>query len=159
MKVAVVYFSLEGNTEYVAQEIAKQMKVDIIPLIPQKPYPTGKISKFIWGGKSILFGETPKLKAYDFNVDHYDIIVIGTPIWAGTFTPPIKTFLRENNLSGKKVALYACHKGGGTAKCFEKLEKELSTSTLIDKLSLIEPKDSKSTNDKEMIRAFSKSLS
>lgn len=158
MKVAVVYFSLEGNTEYVAQEIAKQMKVDIIPLIPQKPYPTGKISKFIWGGKSILFGETPKLKAYDFNVDHYDIIVIGTPVWAGTFTPPIKTFLKENNLSGKKVALYACHKGGGTAKCFEKLEKELSTSTLIDKLSFVEPKDSKSTSDKKLIRTFSKSL-
>lgn len=158
MKVAVIYFSLEGNTEYVAREIAKQVKVEKIPLIPEKAYPTGKISKFIWGGKSVLFGETPKLKAYHFNKDQYDTIVIGTPIWAGTFAPPIKSFLKENDLSGKKVIVYACHKGGGAIKCFEKLEKELATSILVDKLSFVEPKNTKSPDNKKIIKALVQKL-
>ena len=139
MKVAVVYFSHEGNTKYIAEKIARELDAVIIPLLPVKEYPIGNISKFFWGGKSTTFKEKPKLKVYPFDAGNFDLVILGTPIWAGTFTPPLRTFLRENKLTGKKVALFVSCSGGSAEKCFAHLEKEISDCTVLSTLRLIEP--------------------
>lgn len=139
MKFAVVYFSLEGNTKFAAEKLAGVMRADLIPLTPVKKYPMGKFSKYFWAGKSAFFREAPKLEAYSFDADKYDVIILGTPIWASTFTPPLRTFLRANRLAGKKVAFFASCSGGSADKCFEELSKEASGSTVLDTLKLIDP--------------------
>jgi flavodoxin len=139
MKTAVIYYSLEGNTKYAAEEIAARIGADLIRLVPVKEYPTGKVSKFFWGGKSATFGEAPKLVPYRFDQDQYDLVILGTPIWAGTFAPPLRTFIRENKLTGKKVALFACCSGGAAEKCFEQLKKEIGGCTVVSTLRLIDP--------------------
>lgn len=139
MKTAVVYFSLEGNTRYAAEKIAVRLGADLIRLIPAKEYPTGKVSKYFWGGKSASFGETPKLEPYRFDPDLYDLVILGTPVWAGTFAPPLRTFVRENKLTGKKAALFACCSGGATEKCFERLMKETGGCTWVSTLRLVDP--------------------
>ena len=139
MKTAIVYFSLDGNTEYVAKKIAQNLTGDLIKLVPAKQYPTGKVSKFFWGGKSVTFKDQPQLQPYDFNVDEYDVIILGTPIWAGTYTPPFRTFLKENDLSGKKLAFFACCSGGSADKCFKKLQAATSNGELITTLRLVDP--------------------
>ncbi len=154
MKVAVVYFSLEGNTKYVAEKIAKVLDADMIQLIPVKEYPTGKVSKFFWGGKSATFKEIPKLEEYRFDSINYDLVLLGTPIWAGTFTPPLRTFLRENKLIGKKVALFACCSGGSAEKCFLQLEKEISDCPVLLTLRLIDPVKNANQEDTERIYNF-----
>lgn len=139
MKSAVIYFSLDGNTKYAAGKIADRLGADLIRLIPDKEYPTGKISKYFWGGKSATFGETPKLEPYRFDQNQYDLVILGTPIWAGTFTPPLRTFIKENNLADKQIALFACCSGGKTDKCFEQMKKEAGDCTVVSTLQLIEP--------------------
>ena len=54
MKRIVVYFSLEGNTEYIADELAKVLPADKLKLVPKKAYSTSGFSKFFWGGKSAV---------------------------------------------------------------------------------------------------------
>lgn len=139
MKTAVIYYSLDGNTKYAAEKIATKLGADLIELTPTKEYPTGKVSKYFWGGKSATFGESPKLEAYDFDQNQYDLVILGTPIWAGTFAPPLRTFIRENELMNKKVALFACCSGGPTEKCFEQLKKEIGNSSVLSTLRLIDP--------------------
>lgn len=139
MKSAVIYYSMDGNTKYVAGKIAAELGADLIRLIPAKEYPTGKIGKYFWGGKSATFGETPALEPYTFDQKQYDLIVLGTPVWAGTVTPPLRTFIRENKSEGKKIALFACCSGGSTAKCFEQMKKEAGDCTVVSTLQLIEP--------------------
>lgn len=139
MKTAVIYYSLEGNTKYAAEKIAGKLGADLIQIIPAKEYPTGKVSKYFWGGKSATFGESPKLEPYHFDQTQYDLVILGTPIWAGTFAPPLRTFIRENQLIGKKVALFACCSGGATEKCFEQLKKETGNSSVLSTLRLIDP--------------------
>jgi flavodoxin len=153
MKSMVVYYSLEGNTRYVADKIAEKLGADMLRLEPVKPYPTGKISKFIFGGKSAVCGEMPELKQYYFNKNDYDIIILGTPVWAGTFTPPIKTFISKNNLSDKKIALYACSTGGNAGKCLQKLQQELGI-TKAATLSLIDPGKKQNMENDNKIEAF-----
>src|SRR5690606_22323297 len=90
VRIAIVYYSLEGNAKYAAEKIGETLSADIIPLIPVKAYPDGKVSKYFWGGKGAVFGETPKLEEYRFDRDRYDLVILGTPIWAGTFAPPLR---------------------------------------------------------------------
>lgn len=154
MKAIIVYFSLEGNTKFVAEKISKQIDADMLRLTPVKDFPTGKVSKFFWGGKSVVFGEKPKLTPYEFNKSDYDMIVIGTPVWAGSFTPPIKTFLAENNLTDQKIAFFACQAGNDAKKCFAKLEKEISSCEVVDTLALVEPRKNPSNENQLQIDTF-----
>jgi len=158
MKTAIIYFSLEGNTKYIAEIIAKELAADLIQLIPIKEYPIGKVSKFFWGGKSSTFKETPKLESYQFNPDSYELIILGTPIWAGTFVPPLRTFLRENKLTGKKVAMFACCSGGSTEKCFMQMEKELLDCTVLSTLRIIDPLKNDNSKNNEIIVDFCEKL-
>lgn len=158
MKTIVVYFSLEGSSEYVTDKIAEFTKADTLRLEPVKDYPRGNFSKFFWGGKSVVFGEKPKLASYNFDAAKYDMIIIGTPVWAGSFTPPIKTFLSENDLSNKKVAFFACHSGGGAEKCFDKLKQEMPSCKVIATLDLIQPKVKQSEENIAKIKEFCNKL-
>ncbi|MBA4687461.1 MAG: NAD(P)H-dependent oxidoreductase [Candidatus Galacturonibacter soehngenii] len=154
MKAIIVYFSLEGNVKFVAEKIKKQLNADMLCLTPKKEYPTGKVSKFFWGGKSVMFNEKPKLESYQFNKEDYDVIVIGTPVWASSYTPPIKTFLSENDLSGKSVAFFACQSGNDASKCFEKLKNELKNCQVAATLALVNPAKKKTNEDQLQIDTF-----
>ena len=67
MKSIVVYYSLEGNTKYAAEKIAGMIGADLLELKPVKSYPTGKVGKFLWGGKSAVMAETPELEPDEFD--------------------------------------------------------------------------------------------
>jgi len=125
MKSVVVYFSLEGNTHLVAKMIADRTGADLIRLEPEQEYQSSGFKKYFWGGKSVIFNEKPRLLNDNINLDEYNIIIIGTPIWAGSYSPPINTFLSENEIIHKSIYLFVTHKGGKTEKCFEKMKGKL----------------------------------
>lgn len=154
MKIAVVYFSLEGNTKYIAENIGKELDADIIQLIPDNAYPTGKVSKFFWGGKSSVFKEKPELQSYDFNQANYDYIIIGTPLWASTFVPPIRSFLVDNKLEDKNIGFFVSCSGGNTDKCFKELEAETNNCNIIATLRLVDPYKKKNEENNTKILEF-----
>ncbi|MEM5766784.1 MAG: flavodoxin [Bacillota bacterium] len=139
MRALVVFYSLEGNTKFIAEKIAETAGADCIALHPRKTYPRTGIRKYVWGGKGVLFGETPDLTndPIDWNSD--DTIFIGTPIWAGSYAPPIKTFLQQYPMQGKQIALFACHGGGGAEACFQKLRSALSQNTVVGQMAFPQP--------------------
>ena len=139
MKITLVYYSLEGNTAFAAEKIGLTLGADILRLKPLKEYPTEKVAKYFWAGKSASFRESPKLMPYVFDINKYEVIILGTPVWAGTFAPPLRTFIRAQVWEGKKVALFACCSGGGTEKCFQQLHHETRGSIKLPALRLIDP--------------------
>jgi len=158
MKAIVVYYSLEGNSEFVAEIIAKQLGADTLRLKPVKDNPKGNFSKYFFGGMNVIFKKTPKLTPYQFNKDAYDTIIIGTPVWADGFAPAILTFLKENDLSGKIIALYACSASGMAKGCLDKLETELSNANISATLSLKNPKIAQTVEDAAKIKEFCEKL-
>lgn len=156
MKKAIVYYSMSGNTEYVAKYISDKIDADLIKIEPKKEYPNKGIKKFLWGGKSAIMGETPALEKYKFDSDKYDCIIFGTPVWASSFTPPIRTFIKENKekLNGKKLAAFICYMGGGAEKAIEKLKQFLEISEFAAELVLIDPKDKKSDEKDKRVEEF-----
>lgn len=144
MKAVVVYYSLDGNTEYIADMISKEVGADTIKLQPEKEIAKEGFKKFFWGGKSVMFKEKPVLLNKNLNLEDYDTVIIGTPIWAGSFTPAILSFVSQVSLKGKKLHLYACCAGGDTEKCFTKLKAMLGDSSIISTARFVNPtKDDK----------------
>lgn len=159
MKTIVVYYSLEGNTDYAAKKIAEGLQADLLRLHTKKDYPDGKFSKFLVGGFSAVAGRKPALKSYEFDGAAYDRIVFGFPVWASNVTPPIRTFIRENDLQGKKIAAFACQGGNGAEKAFAKLKECLGVDELEAELILIEPKKKPAEGNERKIEDFCKQLS
>jgi len=136
----VVYFSFEGNTKLIAEKIGETLNADVIELKTSKKYPTEGIGKFFWGGKSVVFGDKPTLTNESIDLSHYDTIIIGTPVWAGSFAPPIRSFVNDYKIVNKKIAIFASHGGGGAAKCFAKLKEALAENKFVGEIAFVEPK-------------------
>lgn len=142
MKRLIVFYSLEGNTEYIADTIAEKISADKLKLVPKKAYSDKGFAKFFWGGKSAVMAEKPELEPYDANLDDYDEIVIGFPVWAGNITPPIRTFVSDNMeaLKKKKISTFACESGAGAEKAFDKLKVLLGIEEFSATAIFIDPK-------------------
>lgn len=159
MKTAIIYYSMSGNTKYVADKITDGIKtsgeVDIIRIEPKKAYPDKGAKKFFWGGKSAVMGETPALQPYEFNIEKYDRIIFGTPVWASTFVPPLRTFINDNpDVKDKKIAVFTCFSGGGADKAIDKMKKYLGIEKFEAELILIDPKDNIKDEDDVKIAEF-----
>lgn len=111
-KTIIVYYSFEGNTKFIAEYLAQKLGADILSLKPEKEVNTHGFMKYVWGGRQAVMKTKPKLEKYSFDVKKYDTIILGSPVWAGTFAPPIRTFLEDNKIKGKKVSFFCCHEGG-----------------------------------------------
>lgn len=160
MKTIIVYYSLEGNTEYVVNAISGKLSADVLKLVPKKAYSDKGFSKFFWGGKSAVMAETPELEPYNVDLSEYDQVVIGFPVWAGTFTPPIRTIVKENKaaLSGKRISAFACQSGAGAEKAFAKLRDFIGIDEFYANIILIDPKAKPSEQNDLTIDTFCKKL-
>jgi flavodoxin len=134
-KVLVIYYSYEGNTKFIAEAIAKELDADIQDLISMKDMKSKGFGKYIWGGHQVVTKKKPELHPLEKKPEDYNTIFIGTPVWAYTFAPALRTFFTEHPLKGKKVALFMCH-GGGPKEAMAKFEAEVTGCTVLGKLDL-----------------------
>ena len=160
MRTIIVYYSLEGNSASVAEKLAEALGAETLRLEPEKAYPTGGMKKFLWGGKSAVMGEEPPLKPYAFNAADWDRVVFGFPVWAGTFAPPLRTFIKEQGaeLENKAVAAFACQSGSGGERAIGKLAALLGRKDLAAELVLIDPKAKPDPKNEEKLADFCRRL-
>ena len=109
MKKLVVYYTMQGNTKKVAEIIADKLGTDIIEISPKKKYTVA--NALILARRDIENKNSPEIEPLELDIGVYEEIIIGTPVWWYTFTPPIRTFIKENDLSGKKIRLFCTHRG------------------------------------------------
>ena len=159
-KTAIVYYSMNGNTEWTAGKVAYGTDAELIRIRPEKAYPDKGIRKFLRGGMGAVRAETPKLEPYVFDPDRYDRIVIGFPVWAGTVAPPVRTFAQEQKeaLRGKKIAAYACQSGTGGEKALEKLRECLGCPGFAASMVLVDPKVKPKEENSRKIEEFREKL-
>lgn len=120
----VIYYSLEGNVDFLAREVAKKSSSDIFRLETVKEYPKKGLLKFFHGGKDASMGFKPELKNPVPDLSSYSKIVIGCPVWAGKPAAPLNTLFEESDFSGKKIYLFASSAGGDAEKCLSIMEKK-----------------------------------
>jgi len=141
MKKLVIYYSLEGNTRLVAESVAEMLEADILELKPKKDLDPKSFMRYFWGGKQVLMKETPELLPFDKKIEDYDLIFIGTPVWAQNYAPAIRTLFSKVKFDGKKVAVYCTHMGDikGLEKTLNNMKKEVAGSELVGDIDFFKP--------------------
>lgn len=139
MKNLVIFYSLEGNTKFIAESISRKINADILELKPNKKYHNSGFKKYFWGGKSVIFKEKPELLSYDININNYENVFIGTPIWVGTYAPPYNTFFEIEKINNKNIYLFACHGGGSVEKFYENIKQAIPNNNFKGQIDFNEP--------------------
>ncbi len=139
MNILVVFYSMDGNTKLIAENIAKAADADIMELKLKKDTPTGGFMKYFRAGLAVMTKQRPELLPLDRDPREYDLVFIGSPVWGGTYTPALRTFFTTRDLSDKNIALFCC-RGGTSDKIFVKMKRALVSGRVLGETGFREPK-------------------
>ena len=110
-KKLMVYYSYTGNTKKIANLIKDKLNCDILELMPKVPYSKDYQTVVDEEQRKECGEHLREYQDINVNLDDYDTIIIGTPVWWYRETPVIRTFLKENDLSNKRVIPFATNAG------------------------------------------------
>jgi flavodoxin len=135
-KTLITYFSRTGNTREIANQIHQRIGGEIIELQTVNPYPEDYDEMKNQARQELNSGFKPALKTRVNEIGSYDVIFVGTPIWWGTISAPVKSFLSQYNLSGKTVVPFVTHAGSGLGQSVSDISALCSHSTILDGLAV-----------------------
>jgi len=111
MRSLILYYTYHGNTQRIAERIHAAIGGDIARIDTVAPY-TGDYDDVVaQGEREVKRGYLPPLKPMDIDLDRYDTVVLGTPVWWYTCSPAMRAFLTAHDLSGKTVYPFATNGG------------------------------------------------
>lgn len=134
-KKLTAYFSASGVTAKVAKAVAKAADADIFEIKPKVPYTDADLDWRNSESRSSVEmknkSSRPEIAEKCGNIDSYDTIYLGFPIWWYVAPTIINTFLEEYDFSGKKIILFATSGGSGFGKTVDGLKVSVSDSAEI----------------------------
>ena len=129
-KKLVAYFSATGRTAKVAKLLAEALGADIHEIQPKEPYTRSDLNWLNKKSRSSVEMNNktfrPEIAGSNVNLDAYDVVFLGFPIWWYVAPTIINTFLESSDFSGKKIILFATSGGSGFGKTVEELEVSVS---------------------------------
>lgn len=125
MKRIIVYYSLSGNTEEVVKTIAEKLDCETLKIDTEKAMPKSFAARILVGGGQVAMNKIPKIKPIDKDLNQYDEIFIGTPVWNSKGVPAINAFLSDEDICQKVTGLIITSGGGEIDKCVKALEKKI----------------------------------
>ena len=131
-KVLIVYLSRTGNTEAIAKMIQKEVGGDLVALELEKPYPKDYRAIVEQVAKENESGFLPPLKTKIENIGRYDTILLGFPTWGMQLPKPMKSFLRQYDLSGKTIIPFNTNAGYGVGSSFTSVKELCPESTVLE---------------------------
>ena len=121
MKSLVVFYSRTNVTKKLAEDIAKQTDADIEEIKSKVNY-QGKIG-FARGGKDALSEKIIDIEALKYDPADYDMVYVGSPVWAGKASNPVITYLKQNEGKFKNVKFFLTAGSADNEKVFDQMEK------------------------------------
>ena len=134
MKTLVAYYSRTGNTKLVAEKIADYLNAETCEVIDKKVR-KGKLI-FLTGGYAALREKLTEIDVIK-TIDDYDLIIVGSPVWAGKMTPAIRTFLAKNDFSDKQLAFFVTMGGDKPGKALKNMKKAISPKIPVEELGIL----------------------
>ena len=125
--VLVVYYSAQGHTESVAEQIAENLNADLFEIVPVDEYTSDDLNWTDSDSRVSREHDDESLRDVELvnttveNWDSYDTVIIGYPIWWGIAAWPVDTFVEANNFSGKTVIPFCTSSSSGLGQSGELL--------------------------------------
>jgi Flavodoxin len=119
MRCLVVYYSLSGNTRKVAELAAGELGADVAEV--QAPrYGSGGF-RFLRAAFDSWRGRLPAIEASDERPEHYDFVLLMSPVWAGHAATPIRAYLAQHRGMFKSAAFLLTCGGWCPPRAFEEM--------------------------------------
>lgn len=126
----------KGNTEIVAEFIQKSVGGDLFEIDTVKNYPVDYTECTNVAKVEIQQKARPELKNYLPNIDDYDKIFLGYPIWWSVPPMAVATFLEKYDFSGKKIFPFATHEGSGLGGSVNYLKKICPSAEILNGIAI-----------------------
>lgn len=154
MRVLLVYYSRTGRTKDIALSLKTKLECDVLEI-----HDTTSRRGFLGYVRSALgamFDKTTELNIVDHNPADYELVVIGTPVWAQKISVPVRTYLLQMGSKFNKVAFF-CSMGGSGYKAMFKHMEDLCGKEPVATLAITEESVTKRTYEEE-VSAFAKQI-
>jgi flavodoxin len=134
MRSLVVLYSRTGNSKFVAKKVASELGADTEEVVDLKN--RRGLFGFIRAGYDATRGKVTKIEKTQKSPWDYDLKVVGTPVWNSRLTLAIRTYLKENDLSQKRVALFSTNEGRGSKKTLSMMKSLVPVEISLGNLGL-----------------------
>lgn len=135
-KTLVTFFSATGTTKKVAENIKEAVNADLVEITPTEKYTNLDLDWNNKNSRSSLEMEDknsrPNISNENINLDNYETIIIGFPVWWYTAPRIINTFIEKNNLENKKVYIFVTSGGSGASGSLSDLRNTYPNINFID---------------------------
>ena len=119
--ILVVYFSLGGHTRRVAQHIAQLADADCEPIHELRPR-RGWLG-YLRAAYEAMWSKAAEIEAASLQPRHYELVVIGAPVWAQSVCSPARTYLTRHRGDFAQVALFCTHGGPTGTRVLDEMAK------------------------------------
>ena len=131
-------FILMNMDDKRSKSIAEVTGADIAELQYKNEKKSKGFMKYFKGGSEVMMKLKPELLPLNKYPQDYELIFIGTPVWAGTYSSILNSFFYANRFKGKKIALFCCF-GTGEGRTFENMIKMLRGNQILGEIGFKEP--------------------
>ncbi|NHJ33027.1 MAG: flavodoxin [Asgard group archaeon] len=138
MKSLVIYYSKTGNTKLMAEAIASEVNADLFEIQRQKDIKSSGFMLYFRGGFESMTKKNIRLEKTDIDFSKYDIIFLGTPVWAWRLNPVVRSFLKKVKIENKKIGLFACCAGSAEGVLTD-MQDILKKNTILGISEYVEP--------------------
>lgn len=135
--ILIAYFSRTGHTRAVAKQIESNAGGDLFEIVPAKSYPTDYEECVNVAEVEQETNARPQLASHVSNMDDYDVIFLGYPIWCGTMPKVVFTFLEESDFSGKTIVPFCTHGGSRFGSSISDIAELCPASPVLDGLAVL----------------------
>ncbi len=133
-KCLVLYYSQTGNTKQVAEEISQKLSAVVEEIQLEEPY-DGDYDQTIERSRAEIEDSIiPKIKPIEANLEDYDIVFIGYPVWFGSYALPIAGLIQDygDKLAQKKIVPFCTFGSGGLESSVNNLKEALPDAQISD---------------------------
>jgi len=138
MKTLIAYFSYTGHTKGIAEQLQELTGGTLFEIRPADAYSSDYDTTERQGRKETRDGYHPPLAEMPKDLDSYDVILLGTPNWFNTVAPPVASFLSDNDMLGKRIALFCTNGGGGLGHTVADIQALCKKAEVFDSISIYE---------------------
>jgi flavodoxin len=131
-KTLIVYLSRTNNTKAAAEMIQKQVGGTLVAIELENPYPENYQATVAQVAKENETGFLPPLKTKIDSIQKYDLVFVGFPTWGMQLPPPMKSFLKQYDLSGKTVIPFNTNGGYGIGSTMETVRALCPNSKVLE---------------------------
>ena len=153
----MIFYSFTGNTRLIAETIKNAINADIQEIKPVKELDPESGMRFMLGGMQASLKLKAKLKPININPIDYELIFIGSPIWAWQVSPPIRSLSKMYDFSNKKIAIWCCC-GGKGIKAMKRINKLFRNAKIIGNKIFQEPLTVNTEEAKKVAREWAEDM-